>query len=801
MRIFPRSDKMNSRALLAVLAALVCSATTASAQVDTAQSYHLLRIWLSEDLGLHDIEAAGIDIDHAEIKAASWIETILSEAALRRLRTMPLRIDVKQRDMEGWYAARLSKGSGATDELLSTGLRNFRFGSMGGYHRLQEAYDALRRMHRQYPDFVSKADTIGRSVEGRPILAYRVGPASGTHPELLITALHHAREPAGLSTVLYFLWYLLEQAEDGDAEANHLLRQRRLIVVPVINPDGYAFNERRNPGGGGLWRKNMRPLPDGATGVDLNRNYGPAESWNAPNFGSSTRSSDERFRGAEPFSEPETRAIRDLCRRYSFRLALNYHTFGNLYIYPHSYQDAETPDSLFFRAFTDEIAHDNGYAAGRDVEAVRYRVRGASDDWMYLDEELPQPILALTAEVGRIGDGFWPERARIVPLARESLSANLNAMWSAGANVLVERSYTLHDASAATARLGVDLRNIGAETSSQGSLLVRSLDPRLRVRDAELALAPLAAAAARNLQFDLDLDPDLPEGWRVPLQIEITIDGFLRSFSAEVQVSRPELIELSSASLVPWIPGNWGVVEDRITGAQVLTDSPSGNYPRNDDNYCRLAAPIDLRGALRASLEFEARWAVESNYDFAVVQASVDGGLSWQYLSTGAMKLASAASGSRQAQGSFGFDGIAHEWQLLESNLDAFVGKELSLRFGMLSDARGEFDGIYLRNIRVRVYRAAALGGGAETGFSLQPNPVGSETAVALALPPNTLLANAEVSVLNTLGQRVFFRRAHQLGIFKNQLLLPLATLGSGTYTVVLTAAGRQTSRRLVIVR
>ena len=43
-------------------------------------------------------------------------------------------------------------------------------------------------------------------------------------------------------------------------------------------------------------------------GVDLNRNY--AVSWSKEG-GSSSKPCDENFRGDFPFSEPETRAIRD----------------------------------------------------------------------------------------------------------------------------------------------------------------------------------------------------------------------------------------------------------------------------------------------------------------------------------------------------------------------------------------------------------------------------------------------------------------------------------------------------------
>src|SRR5689334_24278423 len=50
-----------------------------------------------------------------------------------------------------------------------------------------------------------------------------------------------------------------------------------LFRSPMANPDGYQENVKWYPGGGGLWRRNMRG--DGDSGVDLNRNYGPYAYW------------------------------------------------------------------------------------------------------------------------------------------------------------------------------------------------------------------------------------------------------------------------------------------------------------------------------------------------------------------------------------------------------------------------------------------------------------------------------------------------------------------------------------------
>lgn len=105
-------------------------------------------------------------------------------------------------------------------------------------------------------------------------------------PRLLFTALHHAREPASLTTLLNFIGRLLETAtlkfeqrqQDAKAlqrhvAARYLLQNREIVVVPFVNPDGYVAIEKFKDY---TLRKNRRPTCNNPLfhGVDLNRNYG-----------------------------------------------------------------------------------------------------------------------------------------------------------------------------------------------------------------------------------------------------------------------------------------------------------------------------------------------------------------------------------------------------------------------------------------------------------------------------------------------------------------------------------------------
>tara|TARA_B110000483_G_scaffold92234_1_gene113742 strand:- start:60 stop:245 length:186 start_codon:yes stop_codon:yes gene_type:complete len=50
------------------------------------------------------------------------------------------------------------------------------------------------------------------------------------------------------------MWYLLENYET-DLEVKSIVDYNELYFIPVVNPDGYVYNEQTFPNGGGLWRK------------------------------------------------------------------------------------------------------------------------------------------------------------------------------------------------------------------------------------------------------------------------------------------------------------------------------------------------------------------------------------------------------------------------------------------------------------------------------------------------------------------------------------------------------------------
>ncbi|MGE5759104.1 MAG: M14 family metallopeptidase, partial [Gemmatimonadota bacterium] len=189
-------------------------------------------------------------------------------------------------------------------------------------------------------DTLIHVDSIGASVEGRPILAVKIGPAADSpgRPNVLFMGTHHAREWVSTEVAMSLIRWLADSAPATIAS-------RDIWVIPVENPDGYQYTFTTDR----FWRKNRRLNSDGSYGVDLNRNY-PA-FWAYDDVGSSGSTGAETYRGPAPASEPETRAIMAFHAAHPPVVSVSYHTYSGLVIYPYGYlPGALAPDLPLFRA-------------------------------------------------------------------------------------------------------------------------------------------------------------------------------------------------------------------------------------------------------------------------------------------------------------------------------------------------------------------------------------------------------------------------------------------------------------------
>jgi hypothetical protein len=397
-----------------------------ASRAQEVEHYSMLKFHLENRKQIKDLKILGLTLDCGPM-TDNQVQVVVNQAELKRVQMTNLNYEIMIGDMNAHYDTNI-KISPQEMQILQQemnkqySISGFEFGSMGGYYTNDEIVSELDSMRLLYPDIITEKQLLGLSIEGREIWHVKISDHADLdeeEPEVLYTALHHAREPQSMATVIYFMYYLLENY-GRDPQVNYIIDNRELHFIPVVNPDGYVYNQLTNPGGGGMWRKNRRMNADTTYGVDLNRNYG--YQWGFSDIGSSPDPSSNEYRGSEPFSEPETRTVRDFCENHQIKLCFNYHTFGNVLIYPWGYNDQQTPDSLLYRELANSLTEVNNYLYGTGSETIGYVVNGDADDWMYGEQNTKNKIISMTPEVG---SSFWPDPAQIYPLAEENLQANI----------------------------------------------------------------------------------------------------------------------------------------------------------------------------------------------------------------------------------------------------------------------------------------------------------------------------------------------------------------------------------------
>jgi len=311
------------------------------------------------------------------------------------------------------------------------------------YHNYSEIVDVLLFLNSTFPNIVD-VFPIGKSWLNRTIYCIRLTNEEIIHskPKLLFVGYHHARERISAELPLYFAVYATTKFGINNT-ITRLLNYSEIYIVPALNVDGFEAVSQNE------WqRKNTHPFDededglldedppddedgdgyieylffwngvyyeflgwegndddgdglfneDWIGGVDLNRNYG--YQWNATVESGSTDPNAEDFRGPAPFSEPETRALRDLVLQHNFKYAISFHSGAECVVYPWGYTTEPAPDEEKFIEIASEIAGITDVWYGQSGDW--YTTSGVWDDWMYGNRN----VLALTCEIYK-NDSAW----------------------------------------------------------------------------------------------------------------------------------------------------------------------------------------------------------------------------------------------------------------------------------------------------------------------------------------------------------------------------------------------------------
>gem|GEM_PF-873275 len=682
-------------------AILLFALTTVS--VFAQERYSKISIPFSSREDIVQIARLGISLEGAARKPGPCLELFVEDHERQLLERQGIAYTVLIPDWNAYYAERQRMESlTITKVSVPTRVNNFHLGSNGGALTLAELRVELDSMRSKYPALISARDSIGRTYQGRPLWAVRIRGTSnpGSQPEALYMGCHHANEQFGMMCLIYYMWYLLENYAT-DPEVTMLLDKRELWFIPIVNPDGYAYNEETNPKGGGMWRKNRVPTYiSGTYGVDINRNYG--YKWGYDDVGSSVVPSSNNYRGPSSFSELEAQAVRDFMIAHHFTVVHSFHMYGDFILPPWGYNASETPDSVLFRRLASDMALFNRYTYGTDIYPA---TNGDACDWIYGDTLSKGRAYAYTVEVGSHFDGEWPTTPRIYAIVDENLRTNLVLAHAAGAYVRVDKPAVSCRFSTDSASISIPFVNSGAGAPPP-TLDITVSSPDLDIATTRYSgyvwssAGPLTIVARKNKTV----------GANASLAVHIEHPGGATTDTVTFRLGPADTIYADGAE---GTRSRWKSASNRSakwdttsllahSGRLSFAESPTGNYPDQLISSLTLDSTLVLAG-VAAELRFWLNGWSEPNCDCLLVELSTDRGATWN-----ALKGQHTSPGSGiPTEVPFEtpvLDGHLHEWTEEIMDISQFIGYSVQIRFRFTSDGAVTEDGFYLDDLAVVSY-------------------------------------------------------------------------------------------------
>ena len=774
--------------------------------VATSQAkYSRVKIDLAKT-DIQELSRLGLETDHGSIIPGVHFVNDFSEKEVELINQAGIEHFIIIDDLKADYKANknisTTRSIGCDEEETLydyTTPENYTYGSMGGYHTFDELLVVLDDMRAKFPNLITETNVVEgiKTWEENDMLWLRLSDnpdVDEDEPEVLYTALHHAREPNGLSQMIFYLWYLLENYET-DPEVKYLVDNTEMYFMPCLNPDGYKYNEQTDPDGGGFWRKNRRPEADpDDVGVDLNRNYG--FFWGIDDSGSSPNMGSNVYRGPQAFSEPETQAVREFCIAHNFQIALNYHTHGNLLIHPWGYNDEPTEEDDLFKAMAVSMTKENNFTYGTGTETVGYVANGNSDDYMYGEDAEKNKTYTFTPEVG---PNFWPQQFQIDELNKSCIRQNLTTanlllnfynVSVDGIEPIVSTREGVFELDAIKAGLTPGDATINIESNNPDILSFKEFVFPLSLNTTETFSTPLEFVLSENtpslqeLSFDVVVDNG-------EFQSRKTYNFTYRNTTFE-EVKIDEFFDLNNWNTEDT---NWGLSTFSFVSApSSLTDSPFANYEANIEDPIELMTQVSLEESDFTLLKFSARWFIEYNYDYVVIQVSNDNGDNWESLCGNYTRPGVSSHGTSDPL----YDGLQGDWIIEEVDLSAYQGEVINLRLVFVSDGGVEMDGFYIDDMLIENITLVSVGTEDlldADAFSVLPSL--NNGTFDVKIEKSFIGQGTMLEVIDMQG-KLLYTKDNVSGLET----LNLKNVGSGVYVVkLMDGSGKSLSKKINVLR
>jgi hypothetical protein len=412
----------------------------------------MLSVPYKNDADLKALENLGADVTHS--MQGGRADVIVGNARHAEiLRDAGFDFDVEISNLTRNYrrarAADAAYGARVKSSSLPTGRTSY---------RVYDDYQTeMKEIVASHSDFAKPVVLPERTFQGREIqgIEFGTGASDDGKPVFLLVALHHAREWPSAEAAMEFA-HMVADGYGSDQRITDLLDRTHLVVVPLINADGFVStrgfvdaadlitgNGDGNPTGQGInpdlgdpdgdgqdclpvlgcgftlataeaisppggfgayRRKNCDgdvPSPNVPCelqwGVDPNRNYG--YNWGGP--GSSGERFSQSYRGTGPWSEPETQAVHEFSQRRQITNVMTLHNVAALVLRPPGVStDGLAPDEAALKQIGDAMGDATGYTSQYGYQL--YDTSGTTEDWNYAQ----QGAFGYTIEMGPEGGEF-----------------------------------------------------------------------------------------------------------------------------------------------------------------------------------------------------------------------------------------------------------------------------------------------------------------------------------------------------------------------------------------------------------
>ena len=684
---------------------LLCVLALLNSFLVAKEIYQSIRVYHPTLETIKTIGSLGIPLDHVSGKEGVFLDLTVTESETIELISRDIELEVLIEDLTSYYKAR---NRPATNH-------DFPLGSMQGNYTLDELNERFDELQAQYPNIISNKVIIGESVEGRDIWAFKVSDNPNIdedEPEVLYTALTHSREPLGMMNLIYFVQLLAEE-QNSNTELEYLISNREMWFIPIVNPDGYAYNELIEPNGGGMHRKNRLNTNCGNgsnRGVDLNRNYG--FGWGSNDTGSSPNPCSATYRGDAEFSEPETQAVRDFIINHDFNNVLHYHCYSNVYIHPWGNGSfPEDPDSSTLVDIGREMARYNGYPVGTGLSTIGYTVNGDAVDWTYGD----QSIISYVPEVGSTSQGFWPPESDVLELCLDQVHSNKIFAFVAGSDIIIHSYELSHEdmIPGETVELDVVIQNRGlSDSDAYIDINIHTLNEFISLDTESYTMSEMDARDSDDFSISIEIADNAPVGSTSGVVLSLESNNSInRIDTIEFVIGQRQIVyfEGFENELTNWmLDGDWGLTGDAASGEFALSDSPYGDYQEQQESSAELDLFFHFDYLISPIIKFKAKWDIELSWDFVQFQAHVEN-IGWislrgEYTNLGSGNIA-------QPVGEPGYDGVQLDWINETIALDQLNGEVITgFRFVQSSDNFVEGDGFTVDDFSISGFPNGIMG-------------------------------------------------------------------------------------------